>query len=110
MKKMPSKVAQNWLPKLFFIHWLGCPNCPKTEIPYHYKQDWVFRPKFLVFQKPNNSLLCLLCLAKINFKYTSTKYTTFHNQAFVAQLVERVALNLMGLGSNPGGGKFFFYK
>ena len=79
MKKMPSKVAQNWLPKLFFIHWLGCPNCPKTEIPYHYKQDWVFRPNFLVFQKPNNSLLCLLCLAKINFKYSSTKYTIFHN-------------------------------
>ena len=32
IQKPPSKVAR---PKFFF--WLGCPNGPKTEIPYHQK-------------------------------------------------------------------------
>ena len=36
MKKMPSKVAHN-RPPTFFMYWLGCPNCPEKEIPYHQK-------------------------------------------------------------------------
>ena len=42
MKKPPSKVAHN-RPTTFFMYWPGCPNGPETEIPYHQKQDWVFR-------------------------------------------------------------------
>jgi hypothetical protein len=34
MKKPPSKVAHNRPPTIFFQYWPGCPNGPKTEIPY----------------------------------------------------------------------------
>ena len=48
MKKLPSKVAHNrhLFSNLFFQYWPGCPNGPKTEIPYLQSplmQDWVFR-------------------------------------------------------------------
>jgi hypothetical protein len=36
MKKPPSKVAHNWS-RFFFQYRPGCPNGPKTEIPYHQK-------------------------------------------------------------------------
>ena len=60
---------------------------------------------------PVEFLLCLLCFAKINFEYILTKNTKFHNEASIAQSIERVALNLTGPGSNPcGGSKLFFFK
>ena len=31
-KKLPSKVVHN-RPRIFFLYWPSCPNCPKTEIP-----------------------------------------------------------------------------
>ena len=34
LKKQPSKVAHIG-PHFFFQYWPGCPNGPKTEIPYH---------------------------------------------------------------------------
>ena len=35
-KNPPSKVGQN-RSQLYFQYWHGCPNCPKTEIPYSQK-------------------------------------------------------------------------
>ena len=35
--KTPTKVAHNRLPT-FFLYWPGCPNGPKTEIPYYKKK------------------------------------------------------------------------
>ena len=39
MKKTTLKVAHNQPQTSFFLYWPGCPNGPKTEIPY----PWVYR-------------------------------------------------------------------
>ena len=36
MKKRPQKLLITG-PNIFFMYWPGCPNGPKTEIPYHQK-------------------------------------------------------------------------